>query len=148
MSRKLATIRKISEIKPIEGADKIELAIIDGWQCVVKKNEFNVGDTCIYCEIDSFLPIKPEFEFLRTSSYKKMGDIEGFRLKTIRMKGQISQGLVLPISVLPEGPYCNDLDVTEILGIKLYEAPVLAQLQGQMRGNFPHFISKTDEERV
>jgi hypothetical protein len=59
-----------------------------------------VGNLVIYCEIDSFLPIKEEFEFLRKSSYKKMGDQEGFRLKTIKLRGQISSGLILPLSIL------------------------------------------------
>src|SRR5438876_1094061 len=93
--RKLASIRKISEVLPIEGADNIELVKVDGWQCVTKKGEFKPGDLCIYFEIDSFLPIRSEFEFLRKSSYKKMGDKEGFRLKTIKLRGHLSQGLVL-----------------------------------------------------
>jgi len=98
MERKLASIRQISEIRPIEGADAIELAIVDGWNVVVAKNvNHKVDDYVVYCEIDSFLPIKPEFEFLRKSSYKKMGDQEGFRLKTIKLRGQISQGLILPL---------------------------------------------------
>lgn len=93
--RKLASIRKISEVLSIEGADNIELVKVDGWNCVTKKDEFQVGDLCIYFEIDSFLPILPELEFLRKSSYKKMCGKEGFRLKTIRLRGQLSQGLVL-----------------------------------------------------
>jgi hypothetical protein len=70
--RKLATIQKIKDILPIEGADSIELAIVNGWKVVVAKNVgHKVGDYVIYCEIDSFLPIKEEFEFLRKTSYKK-----------------------------------------------------------------------------
>ena len=92
MERKLATIRKIKEINPIEGADAIELAVVDGWQVVVAKNVgHQVGDLVVYCEIDSFLPIEPEFEFLRKSSYKKMGDQEGFRLKTIKQLPSLQQ---------------------------------------------------------
>lgn len=174
MERKLATIQKIREIRPIEGADAIELAIINNWQVVVAKNVgHKVGDWVVYCEIDSFLPVREEFEFLRKSSFKKMGDQEGFRLKTIRLRGQISQGLVLPISVLegPDemkigiskqpwgdqlqlGPYDNALvieegvDVSEMLGIVKYEPPIPAQLAGKVKGYFPSFIRKTDEERV
>lgn len=149
--RKLATIQKISEIKPIEGADAIELAIVLGWQVITKKGEYKPGDLCIYCEIDSFLPIKEEYEFLRKSSYKKMSDgTEGFRLKTIKLRGQISQGLLLPLSVL--GEKASDLepgdDVSEILGITKYEPPIPAQLAGEAKGPFPSFISKTDEERI
>lgn len=155
MERKLATVRRISEIKPIEGADAIELAVVDGWNVVVAKNVgHQLDDMVIYCEIDSFLPIKEEFEFLRKSSYKKMGDQEGFRLKTIKLRGQVSQGLILPISVLNSAdsniyvtPF-EGLDVTEMLDIVKYEPPVPAQLAGKVKGYFPGFIRKTDEERV
>jgi len=155
MERKLATVRKIADIQEIEGADMIELAIVDGWKVVVAKNVgHKVGDMVIYCEIDSFLPIKEDFEFLRKSSYKKMGDQEGFRLKTIKLRGQVSQGLILSISVLnPEGaniyvdPF-EGLDVTDMLGIIKYEPPIPADLAGKVKGLFPSFIRKTDEERV
>jgi RNA ligase (TIGR02306 family) len=176
MERKLATVRKISDLKQIDGADNIELAIVDGWQVVVGKDvQHKVGDFVVYCEIDSFLPIKEEFEFLRKSSYKKMGELEGFRLKTIRLRQQLSQGLILPISVLnskfnPEmvvgtskqpwgeqmqiGPYDDALvveigtDVTELLGIVKYEPPIPAELTGKVKGMFPSFIHKTDEIRI
>lgn len=97
--RKLATVQKIKEILSIEGADAIELAIVNGWKVVVAKNVgHKVGDFVVYCEIDSFLPIKEEFEFLRKSSYKKMADgSEGFRLRTIKLRGQVSQGLIIPL---------------------------------------------------
>ena len=149
MERKLASIQLVAEIRPIEGADAIEVARINNWDVVVKKGEFKVGDFCIYCEIDSFLPIKEEFEFLRKSSYKKMGGQEGFRLKTIRLRGQLSQGLLLPIHVLPLGEVVSEgMDVTEMLGIVKYEPPIPAELAGKVRGNFPSFLRKTDEERV
>ena len=155
MERKLATIRKIKEINPIEGADAIELAVVDGWQVVVAKNVgHQVGDLVVYCEIDSFLPIEPEFEFLRKSSYKKMGDQEGFRLKTIKLRGQISQGLILPYSVIPIAQFATaadlpeGMDVSEMLGIVKYEPPIPAQLAGKVKGSFPSFLRKTDEERI
>ena len=155
MERKLATIRKISELRGIEGADKIELAIVDGWQVVVAKDvEHKVGNKVVYCEIDSFLPIRDEFEFLRKSSYKKMGDQEGFRLKTIKLRGQVSQGLILPIGVIPVAQFASahdlpeGMDVTEMLGIVKYEPPIPAELAGKVKGLFPSFLHKTDEERV
>ena len=155
MERKLATIRKITDIRPIEGADKIEIATVGGWNVVVAKDvEHKVGNSVVYCEIDSFLPIKEEFEFLRKSSYKKMGDQEGFRLKTIRLRGQLSQGLILPISVVPITQFATGydlpegLDVTEMLGIVKYEPPIPAELSGKVKGGFPSFLHKTDEERV
>jgi RNA ligase (TIGR02306 family) len=153
--RKLATVQKIKEILPIEGADAIELAIVNGWKVVVGKNVCHkVGDSVVYCEIDSFLPVKEEFEFLRKTSYKKMSDgSEGFRLKTIKLRGQVSQGLIIPIDVLLKYGICEDdvyegLDVSGMLGIIKYEPPVPAELAGTAKGLFPGFISKTDEERV
>ena len=74
--RKLASIEKVRKVEPIEGADRIELAHVLGWQCVVNKGQFKEMDTAVYFEIDSFLPIRPEFEFLRKSCYKKT-DIMG-----------------------------------------------------------------------
>lgn len=154
MERKLATIRKISDIQPIPNADAIEIALIDGWKVVVAKNVgHKVGDFVVYCEIDSFLPIKEEFEFLRKSSYKKMGDQEGFRLRTIKLRGQTSQGLVLPLKDVIPFPDVLDYmeigkDVTELLGIVKYEPPIPAELAGKVKGGFPSFIPKTDEERI
>jgi RNA ligase (TIGR02306 family) len=157
--RKLASIRVISDIQPIEGADMIELAIVDGWKVVVAKDaNHKVGDSVVYCEIDSFLPIKPEFEFLRKSSYKKLSDgTEGFRLKTIKLRGQVSQGLILPIrEMMPiliensESLFAIEIhkDVTEMLGIVKYEPPIPAELAGKVKGLLPSFLRKTDEERI
>jgi RNA ligase (TIGR02306 family) len=142
------TDRKLaSDIQPIPGADAIVVATVKGWKVVVKVNEYKVGDLAVYYEIDSFLPIRPQFEFLRKSSYKRMGSSEGFRLKTIRLRGQISQGLLTPI---PEGisnPREGD-DLTEALDIVKYEPPIPAQLAGKIKGTFPSFIPKTDEIRI
>jgi RNA ligase (TIGR02306 family) len=151
MERKLATVKRITDLRPIENADMIELASIGGWNVVVAKNVgHKVGDLVIYCEIDSFLPVREEFEFLRKSSYKKMGDQEGFRLKTIRLRGQVSQGLILPMSVFGDFGWTayEGLDVTERLGIVKYEPPIPAELAGKVKGGLPSFIPKTDEERV
>ena len=151
MERKLASIQVIRDIRPIEGADAIELAIINDWQVVVAKSVgHQIGDHVVYCEIDSFLPIQEEFEFLRKSSYRKMDDREGFRLRTIKLRGQISQGLILPMSVFGDFGWTayESLDVTERLGIVKYEPPIPAELAGKVKGNFPSFIPKTDEERI
>lgn len=150
MQRKLASIRRITDIQPIPNADAIEVVVVGGWKVVTKKGEFNVGDLCVYCEIDSFLPILPQYEFLRKSSYKKLSTgEEGFRLRTIKLRGQVSQGLVLPLSVLPAGRELFDgMDVTEVLSIIKYEPPIPASLAGKVKGLFPSFLHKTDEERV
>ena len=167
--RKLASIKTISDLLPIEGKDRIELAIIEGWQIIVKKGEYQIGDKTIFVEIDSVLPDKPEFDFLRKNK---------FRIKTMKMSGVLSQGICFPMSILPEGEYNLEDDVTDIIGIKQYEAtrdietedvidntskkfqhPVFKFLfrfsvirklllpKKQNKG-FPEFISKTDETRI
>ena len=145
--RKLATIRTVTETRPIEDADMIELAVVDGGKCVTKKGEFAAGDAVIYCEIDSFLPVRDEFEFLRKSSLKSMDERKGFRLRTVKLRGQISQGLLIDPSILGR-PFSVGEDVTDELGIVKYEAPIPACLGGDVIGGFPAFIAKTDEERI
>jgi len=173
MERKLASIQRIDKVLPIEGADAIEIVMVNAWKVVSKKGEFKEGDLCVYFEIDSFLPMEKDFEFLRKSSYKKMGDSEGFRLKTIKLRGQVSQGLCLPLSILEKedemkigiskqpwgdqlqlGPYDDAIvieegaDVTAYMGVLKYEPPIPAELSGKVKGGFPGFIRKTDEERI
>ncbi|SEW51908.1 RNA ligase (ATP) [Chitinophaga arvensicola] len=148
MERILASIVVIDDVAPIPGADLIEVATVKGWKLVIKKGEYQPGDAAIYCEIDSFLPVTPDFEFLRKSSYRKMGDTEGFRLKTLKLRGQISQGLLLPVDMLNGHVHTLGEDVTAKLGIIKYEAPIPASLAGIMKGGFPSFIPKTDEERI
>lgn len=135
--RQLASIQKIIKLEPIDGADKIEVATILGWHVVVKKGEFKVGDLCVYCEVDSVLPARPETEFLAPK----------YRIKTVRLRGQISQGIAFPITFL-ESPYPEGADVTEVLGIKKYEPPIPENMVGKMRSTFPSFIPKTDETRL
>jgi len=138
--RKLASIQKIKALGPIEGADAIEKAQVLGWQLVVKKGEFEIRDLCVYCEIDSIMPDKPEYAFLEP---RKM------RIKTVKLRGQVSQGICFPLSVLPkEVPISEGLNVTDILGVEKYEPPIPASLEGVMKGRFPSFIPKTDEPRI
>lgn len=147
--RKLASIQYVHHITPIEGADRIECVHILGWQCVANKGQFHVGDSCVYMEVDSFLPICGKFEFLRRSSYRNSQLLgEGFRLKTQKFRGQISQGLVMPLSILPEGEYELGDDVTEILDIRKWEVEERVTSSGTVIGDFPDGISKTDELRV
>jgi RNA ligase (TIGR02306 family) len=145
MGRKLASVQRISSIEPIENADAIERINILGWVCVARKGEFRVGDLCVYFEIDSMLPERPEFEFMRARSW---------RVRTIRLRGQIAQGLALPtkdinlnISYLQEGD-----DVTKHLGVKKYLRPgereVRARLFANAKGILPGFVKKTDEFRI
>ena len=158
MSRKLVTIQKVAATYPIKDADFIECCQILGWQCITKKDEVKVNDLVVYFEIDSFLPTEPHFEFLRkTTTFDGM---EGYRLRTMKLKKTLSQGLVLPISHFPvelqpqlatkqEGD-----DVTEILKVIKYDNATQEQMQrpglktGKPRGSFPSFIPKTDQERI
>lgn len=149
--RQLVTIQKIEDLRPIAGADKIEVASVKGWKVVVLKNQFKINDLVLYFEIDSFLPVKPEYEFLlKGSKPKKMlvdgKEVEGIRLRTVKLRGQISQGLIMPIpnSISPD----LGVDVSEALGIIKYEQPIPACLSGRVKGMFPCFIPKTDEERI
>lgn len=167
--RHLATVRTITDIRPIPDADKIEVAQVDGWECVVAKTDgFKIGDKVVYIEIDSIVPDRPEFEFLRDRK---------FRVRTIKLRKQVSQGLVLPLSILPSGKTYNiNDDVTEVLGIKKYdpqaeqEAKLLESnahktkiwypkflmrfkwfrnlVTKPKKGGFPSWIVKTDEERI
>lgn len=149
--RKLASVQRIWKLEPIEGADRIELAHVLGWQCVVNKGQFQPMDAAVYFEIDSFLPVRPEFEFMRASSYRNtdiMG--EGFRLRTLRFRGQISQGLLLPLSRFPEIPDDTAIgtDVTEQLGVRKWEIEERATTGGTVVGTLPYDIPHTDETRV
>lgn len=162
--RKLASVQKIASITPIPERDRIVLAQVCGWNVIVRKDEYAVGDRCVYVEIDSVLPEKPEFEFLRSKK---------FRIKTMKMGGCISQGICFPLSILPKDAkkYAVGDDVTEILGVTQYQ-PTMDTEQNEKgtakprswwkriwmsmtpkyraRGTsgFPNFISKTDETRI
>ncbi len=167
MSRTLAHIEKIEWITPIEGKDRIVLAGVLGWQVIVQKEGYSVGDKVVFCEIDSVFPEKPEYGFLRSKN---------FRIKTMKMGGVLSQGICFPLSVLPQGEYKIGQDVTDLMGITQYEPTMdkefvqediraagkskypqflmrmkwfrnLVLPKKQAKG-FPDFIDKTDEVRI
>ncbi len=165
--RNLASIQKINEIRPIKGADAIEVVSVLGWECVTKKGEFQVNDLVIYVEIDSILPERPEFEFMRSRRFK---------VKTVKLRGQISQGICFPLSVLPEGGYKEGQNVTDLMGVVKYDPQSIAEEleskreESKKRGpiekalmrfkwyrnlvlkkkhdTWPSFIPKTDEIRI
>ena len=171
MERKLASVQRIVSLSPISGADKIVKATVLGWELVVAvKDNFKVGDLVVYMEVDSILPPKPEFEFLRERK---------FRIKTIKLKGQVSQGICFPLSILSGNsifPYKEGDDVTKVLGVTKYdpqaeferaEALKLAGIHKNRMDKFlkryawyrnlifrptktafPSFIRKTDEDRI
>lgn len=136
---KLASIQIITDIRPIEGADRIEAATVLGYQTVIKKGEFQPGDLCVWHEPDTVAAEKPEYEFLRK---------QGFRLKVSRFKGQVSQGLALPLAVLPGAKHAVGDDVTELTGIRKYEKPLSPNLVGVAKGAFPSWMPKTDEPNL
>ena len=152
MERKLATIRKVSEVSPIDGADRIERIKIDGWQVVSQKGNFSVGDLGVYLEIDAFLPVIDKYEFLRKSSYKNNELVgEGFRLRSMKLKNTLSQGLMLPLSVFPElieEDKIEGTDLTAKLNVKKWEEPIPACLSGKIKGYLPEFIKETNEDRI
>ena len=170
MSRKLASVQKIKAIKPIEGADKIEVVQILNWDCVVRKGEYQVGDKVIYFEIDSLLPDIPMLEFLKGSSWSQK--LNKYKISTHKFRGQISQGLVIPIKDFPEfikqvaaflDPTLvtkidkleitkpedleEGLDLTEVLNIEKYEPPVSNGPLGDLISH-EWYVPKTDEERI
>jgi RNA ligase (TIGR02306 family) len=163
--RKLASIRRIADIQPIEGADAIEVATIDGWKVVVKRGEFAVGDLAVYMEIDSWVPTELAAFLSKGQEPRVYNGVKGERLRTIRLRGQISQGLLLSVHLVNDMPFitgwyhedgigtmvmvAEGQDVTECLNIQKWEAVLPAQLQGQVRGMFPtNLIPKTDQERI
>jgi len=163
MTRKLASIRRIADIQPIDGADAIEVATIDGWKVVVKKGEFTIGDLAVYIEIDSWVPNELAPFLSKGHEPREYNDVKGERLRTVKLRGQVSQGLLLGLpqqgytGVASDGTrYYVDspmdvegFDVTEHYGIQKWEAPIPAQLQGQAAGMFPTgLIPKTDQERI
>lgn len=148
--RKLATICKIDDIRPIDNADAIECAIVGGWTVVVKKGEYNIGDIVVYCEIDSWIPTGLAPFLSKSKEPREYNGIQGERLRTIKLRGQISQGLVLSRYIVLDkiGEIYTGMDVSELLGITKYLAPIPAALAGEVKGMFPSFIPKTDQERI
>ena len=168
MARNLATVQTIVNLEPIPNADNIIKCSVLGWQCIVaKKDNLSVGDKVIFVEVDSLMPAKPEYEFLKERKY---------RIRTIKLRGTVSQGLVLPLSYLPKGNYGVGDDVSDKLGVRKYDPQ--ADLEAKMlqertdrqknkvskflmrygwfrrffsfgnRATFPSFIRKTDELRI
>lgn len=166
--RKLATVQKIKSINPIPNADAIEVVEVLGWKVVVKKDEVKVGQKVVYFEIDSLLPDVPQYEFLgkaRVNPITVGTDAEevGHPLKTAKLRGQISQGLVQTFESLPtdfsglsRAAFLTLLenapigaDVTKLLNVSKWDKPESVSALGTLVGGFPsHLTPKTDEERV
>jgi RNA ligase (TIGR02306 family) len=145
---KVATIEEIAEVIPHPNADALELAKIKGWQVCIKKGEFKKGDLCIYICVDSVLEDKSVYEFLRNKN---------FRIRTVKLRGQISQGIAFPMSMFKSlghdtvvftEPNVVGSDVSHYVYAKHYEKPLSAQLSGQVYGLMPSYLRKTDEDNI
>ncbi|MEG0868983.1 MAG: RNA ligase family protein [Hafnia sp.] len=155
--RKLVTVRRISAIEPIVGADRIECVSIDGWKCVSTKGQFSVGDPCLYFEIDSFIPEGDvRFQFLMKEKIA-WNDLIGARIRTREFRMQVSQGMAMPLAEFPEvlalvGTMSPESvraqDFSEVVGVLKWERDIPAELLDAVHGAMPSYISKTDEERI
>lgn len=161
--RKLATIQKVLNVEHIENADNIEKITVLGWHLIARKGEFKPGDLCLFFEIDSLVPQYKELEFLNKSGIRKVEfdgkEYTGYRIKTIKLRGQISQGLALPLDTLDNicqeiGINLSDfdviegLDLSEELNIVKWEKPIPLNLRGKIIGYFPKLFPKTDLVRI
>lgn len=149
MDRKLASIQRIKSIESIENADAIEKVTVLGWHCVAKKGEFKPSDLCVYIEVDSVLPQTDWTEFLKQ---------RGYRIKTIKLRGQVSQGICFPLSIVPKSGVIEDGlvrtsleegdDVTDVLGVIKWEPQLPVHLTKSVHGLLPQYFPRTDETRI
>ena len=151
--RKLATVQRIAEVKTIDNADKIVAYRIGGWWVIDSKDKYQVGDIVVYCEPDSWVPHELAPFLSKGKEPREFEGVKGERLRSVKLRGQLSQGLLLPTSVLnfTENKFDDSEignDVSERLGVLKWEAPVPACLAGDARGMFPSAVPKTDQERI
>lgn len=175
-TRKLVSVVKVDAIVPIKKADFVELAKVGGWQCVVKKGDFKEGDLALYVEIDSLLPISnPAWAFLgeRSEGQKTFDGVLYSRIRTVKLRGEISQGLLIPVPA----EFAKEklgTNLTNKMGVRKLEEVILNTdgFDGRLNregdvswyeklarwvagkpakspfGQFPSHISKSDQERV
>lgn len=149
-ARVMARVVKIDAITSIPKADAIECAHVGGWTVVVKRGEVAAGDMAVFAEVDSWIPHDLAPFLSKGREPRVYNGVKGEKLRTVRLRGQLSQGLLLPLTVLPDypQPQFEGDDVSAVLGIQKWEAPIPACLAGMMRGNFPTAVPKTDQCRV
>lgn len=160
--RKLSSVQRIVAIFPHENAEKLEIAQIKNWKAVVGKGQFKVGELCMFFEPDAVLPVDERYEFLRKSCYVKKDWVEGFRIKTSTLRGVFSQGLCVPLNSYvqeftgskfdkgqdPSEFFVENVCMDDFTRVVKWDPPVPATLTGDIKGAFPQFIPKTDEERI
>ena len=161
MPRKLVTLRKVKDINPIKKADMIERLTVDGWDVVAQKDEFEVGDVGVFFEVDSGLPVEDSrYDFLSKGGSKDFHGKQVYRIRTMRLRGVISQGLLKPLTEYPEiekylkvneisldDAVEQRLDFSEMLDVIKYEPPLKVR-GADAAGGFPFWIRKTDQERI
>lgn len=168
MKRKIARIVRVDSLTAIRGADLIETAHVGGWACVVKKGVFKPADLAVYFEIDAFLPQgNPAWDFLVAQRPTVFNGQTGHALRSVRLKKQLSQGLLLPLTDFPqlatragqplpfhqvpwtdEPPWFVGEDVSALLGVGKYEHPMSEDLAKIARGYMPSGVPTTDQERI
>jgi len=148
--RHMVSIQKVKDIRSIIGADFIEVCVINGWEVVVKVGEFKVGDMVVFFEIDSFIPYELVSWMEKGNKVREYNNRRGFRLRTVKLRNTVSQGLVLPIDILSEFEYdmIENYDVSQLLNVEKYCVED-SELGGDMLDWFPEkLIPKTDEVRI
>lgn len=149
-ARQLARVVRVDEIAPIRKADLLELARVGGWRAVVKKDVFQAGALAVYFEIDSFLPAgNPAWDFLVDKHPTEFQGQRGHALRTVTLRGQLSQGLLLPLSDFPQlGQVAQGEDVTERLGVLKFERELSDDLKEFARGYYPTVVPRTTQPRI
>lgn len=161
--RKMCTLRKVTSVTPIKGADRIECIHIDGWTVVDQKDVWHEGDICAFFEVDTFLPTNDErYKFLaqfgeKTMSVKGVPTV-GHVLKTRRLRKQWSQGLIMkPYDVLPstipeyalEKMYEKKARLDGLAGVCEYVPELPANMASNFIGKYDPFVApRTDAERI
>lgn len=164
--RVMARVVRIDAVEKHPNADSLDICTVGGWRVVTKLGEYNAGDLAVFAEVDAFIPHELAPYLSKGKEPREFNGIKGERLRTVRLRGELSQGLLLPFNetladyardfdddgqpfwIGPEDFFQVGEDVADVLGIQKWEAPVPAQLAGVMRGNFPVGVPRTDAERV
>ena len=142
--RILASVEQIKAVLPHPNADRLSIYQVKGWQVIDQKDAYKVGDLVIYCEVDSWIPTALAPFLTKGKEPREFNGVKGERLRTIKLRGQLSQGLLLRLP----GNFILGEDVSSALNIQKWEKPIPPQLAGQVRGSLPEFLRKTDQERI
>ena len=149
--RAMAKIVKIKDVIKHPNADSLDICTVGGWKVVTKINEFKKDELVVYFEIDSWIPTEIAPFLSKGNDPKEFNLIKGERLRTAKLRGVVSQGLILPIDPtcsMIQSQLFEGLDVSAPLSIQKYEPPIPACLAGEIKGVFPSFVPKTDQERI